>query len=67
MTSHTTINIDILIAKLNYEIARAGGKTYVPPVTAALLKMAVRALEQQQAQLAALQGEHVGLAVATEA
>lgn len=67
MTSHTATNVDILIAKLNHEIDRAGGKTYAPPIKAALLQMAVRALEQQQAQIAALQGEHIGLAVVKEA
>lgn len=50
----TLINIDLLIAKLQMTIDDAKGATFVTTKTA-LLEMAMRAIEQQQAQILALQ------------
>lgn len=65
MTSHTATNVDVLIMKLKIEIKGANRGTFTT-CKVALLEMAVRALEQQQAEIAALkapQTEHIGLAV----
>lgn len=57
MTIHTTVNVDLCIAKLLLTLERVGrglNKNYAQ-VDAALIEMAVRALEQQQARIAELE------------
>lgn len=59
MTIHTTVNVDLCIAKLLLTLERVGrglNKNYAQ-VDAALIEMAVRALEQQQARIAELEAD----------
>lgn len=51
MTTHTTVNTDLLIAKLLIEVERSA--TFAT-VKTTLLQMAIRAIEQQQAELEAM-------------
>jgi hypothetical protein len=62
MTSTKSVNVDVCIEKLEYEVKYANSRGFVT-VKARLLEMAINALEQQQARLAVLQTEHIGLAV----
>lgn len=62
MTSTSTVNIQICINKLKAETKFANGRGFVT-IKVALVEMAIKALEQQQSQIAATQGEHIGLAV----
>lgn len=59
MTIHTTVNVDLCIAKLLLTLERVErglNKNYAQ-VDAALIEMAVRALEQQQARIAELEAD----------